>query len=305
MRLVKVNFTTMTKTPTFLILGAGKSGTTSLYHYMAEHPNVYMSEPKEPIFFEAEYEKGLEYYWHKYFSGWKGEQAIGEARPTKLYLPFVPKRLHESLPKAKLIAILRNPIDRAYSAWWMNVCNGKEDLSFEEAIQRDLDRMEAGINFEGESGERLWRENLKNEKINIYLDEGYYAKQLKRYLELFPLSQLKVILFEDLCSDLQAVMSELWEFIGVNPKYELKDKTPRNVAVPQMVLRMWRLIRKTGLNQIFPEHAKTWLRFRLSRLSKGKPKMGEETREFLIAHYYKHNRELEKILQRDLSNWDR
>jgi hypothetical protein len=74
--------------PTFLLLGAAKCGTTSLAYYLSQHPDVCFSDPKEPIFFEAEYEKGLDHYWQKYFQAWSGERAIGEGRPWNLYLPF-------------------------------------------------------------------------------------------------------------------------------------------------------------------------------------------------------------------------
>jgi hypothetical protein len=75
--------------PTFLILGGAKCGTSSIRYYMDQHPEVFFSTPKEPIFFEAEYERGLDFYWQKYFQGWNGECAVGEARVYNLYLPYV------------------------------------------------------------------------------------------------------------------------------------------------------------------------------------------------------------------------
>src|SRR5687768_11767835 len=91
--------------PNFLILGAARSGTTTLHEYLPLHPDVYMSMPKEPLFFEAEYRRGLDYYWRTYFRGWRGQQLVGEARVANLLLPFVVDRIAESVPDAKLIVI--------------------------------------------------------------------------------------------------------------------------------------------------------------------------------------------------------
>jgi hypothetical protein len=91
------------KGPNFFILGAAKCGTSSLRGYLSRHPEVFMSDPKEPFFFEAEYEKGFDFYWRRYFSDWQGEPAIGEARHRNLFLPYVTKRIAASVPDAKLL----------------------------------------------------------------------------------------------------------------------------------------------------------------------------------------------------------
>ena len=96
--------------PDFFILGAAKAGTTSLFELLKLHPDVFMSSPKEPFFFEYEYEKGLGFYSRTYFRGWNGQKRIGEARVSHLLLPFVPGRIRASRPEARLIAILRDPV---------------------------------------------------------------------------------------------------------------------------------------------------------------------------------------------------
>ncbi len=298
----------MMKTSNFLIIGAAKAGTTSLYYYLNQHPEVYMSEPKEPFFFEAEYDKGIEYYWSKYFAGWRGEKAIGEARHRNLYLPYVVPRIKESIPNAKLIVILRNPIDRAYSHWWHWYSRGEEPLSFEDAIYEDLKRIEKGITFEGEEGAQLWCRNFdfktgKNE-FRTYLDSGYYARQLKRYLALFPKSQIKVVFLEDLKRDPQFIISELWEFIGVDPNYPLKDLTLQNPARSKATLLASKIAKITKLHKIIPKQMKHKLLTHLAKIGK-RPEMNKETRAWLINHYYPHNRELEKLVGRDLSHWDK
>ncbi len=294
--------------PDFFVLGAAKAGTTSLYYYLNQHPDVYMSEPKEPFFFEAEYDKGLGYYWSKYFAGWHGEKAIGEARHRNLYLPYVASRIKESIPNAKLIVILRNPTDRAYSHWWHWYSNNEEPLPFENAIYEDLKRIEKGITFEGEEGTRLWCRHFdfktgKNE-FRTYLDSGYYAQQLRRYLALFPESQIKIVFLEDLHHDPQRIVSELWGFLGVNPNYTLKDLTPQSIS-NTMAMKIARTVAKsTKVHKIIPKQARKKMLMCLANIGK-RPEMNKITRLWLIDHYYQHNRELEKLVGRDLSHWDR
>ncbi len=306
--------------PNFLILGAIKAGTTSLYYYLGQHPDVFMSEPKETRFFvRDEYERGLEFYWDKYFKEWTGQKAIGEATPSYLLAPFVPARIKQHLPEAKLIATLRNPIDRAFSQWWMHMCNGKEKRSFEEAINENLQRVKAGITFEGEEGQKRWQEHVRlldqgEVKYMPYIEGGYYAQQIRRYLDLFPSSQLKIAFFEDICRNPHSVVREVFSFIGVDPngavvdtsaKYVALDTT-ENVAKSFGALR-WLAVRM-GIRELISEDTREKLRGKLSSLLAlfgKKPAMCKELRGILVEHYYAHNRELEKLTGRDLSSWDR
>lgn len=296
--------------PNFLILGAAKSGTTSLYHYLKQHPQVYMSDPKETRFFELAYHKGMEFYWNTYFEGWEGQCAIGEASPSYIYLPYVPERIKAELPEAKLIAILRNPVDRAFSHWWMTFSLGVERLSFEAAIQANLEQLRSGFSFEREKGEKLWRESIYwGEKRRVakrrwYLDMGYYAQQLKRYLALFPRSQLKVLLFDSLCKNPLALIAEVASFIGVDPEFEIVDKAPRMVATPRAGLPLLRWAQALHIRHLIPESLRSWLAEFLGRYS-SKPAMSPAIRSWLVEHYHEHNRELERILEKDLSHWDK
>lgn len=133
------------------VLGAAKCGTTTLHHYLNQHPSILMAHPKEPLFFEAEYECGNDFYHEKYFATWDGQPIQGEARHRNLYLPFVVPRIKAYAPDdAKFLVILRNPVDRAYSHWWHNYSWGDEKKSFEEAIEDNLERLEKGHLFETE-----------------------------------------------------------------------------------------------------------------------------------------------------------
>jgi len=296
--------------PTFLIVGAPKSGTTSLYHYLNQHPQVCMSRPKETRFFELEYHRGMRFYSQTYFKDCQGQAAIGEASPSYLYLPYVPARIKQQLPDAKLVAILRNPVDRAFSHWWMTFSMGAEKLSFEAAIKANLEQLRSGFSFDGADGEQLWRESIywgqtqRTVRRRWYLDMGHYAKQLERYLALFPRSQMKVLLFSDLLQSPSALTSELAGFLGVSPEFELTDRAPRMAATPAIGLPLVRLARVTGTQQLIPKSIRSWLGQLLRRFSR-KPSMTPSVRDWLVEYYYAYNRELESILFRDLSHWDR
>jgi hypothetical protein len=269
-----------------------------------------MSEPKEPRFFEMEYDRGMDFYWNTYFKGWAGEPAVGEASPRNLYLPYVPKRIKAQLPDAKLIVIFRNPIDAAFSAWWMWYSLGAEKLSFEDAIHANVEQLESGFSFAGEEGEGRWREAIvwgetrRTVTHRWYLDMGYYAEQLKRYLALFPRSQIKILFLEDMCENPQGVVTGVWDFIGVDPGFRLADTTPQMVATPRAAFPLLRIAQVTHTQYLIPKRVRTQLAKFFAKHSR-KPKMNPSTRAWLVEHYYRHNRELEQIAERDLSHWDR
>ena len=295
--------------PNFLIIGAAKSGTTSLYYYLKQHPQVYMPAVKETRFFELHYDKGMEFYWDTYFSGWAGQPAIGEASPCNLYLPYVPQRIKSSLPHVKLISILRNPVDRAFSHWWMTYSMGVERLSFEEAIQSNLQQLDSGFSFEGEDGERLWRESVywMNGESRLvtrlwYVDMGYYAQQLHRYLALFPQSQIMVLFFEDLLLNPRAVVRRVLEFIEIPPDAVEIDYTPQMVATPRSGLLLLKIARYTRVQHLIPKRVRAWVARQLN-LFGSKPHMAQWMREQLVEHYRDHNKALEQIVERDLSHW--
>ena len=205
--------------PNFLIIGAARSGTTTLYTCMQEHPDIFMPGNKrpEPHFFlkEEEYKKGLDYYSEKYFSLWNGEKARGEASTSYLYQSHVARRIHKHLPGVRLIAILRNPVDRAYSNYWITVQNGLDDVSFEEAVGREGERINAPKS-------EFWR----TVQPHAYLDRGYYFKQLKYYLEYFKREQLLILLFDDLRQSPDRVVREVFRFLEVDEGY-----VPRTLGI--------------------------------------------------------------------------
>ena len=258
--------------PSFFLLGAAKCGTTALHYYLRQHPGICMSIPKEPYYFEDEYERGARFYFNRYFAHWEGEPVAGESRQRNLYLPFVAPRIHAHTPNARLVVVLRNPAERLVSDWWHWHSRGLEPLELEEAVEENRQRLEAGLSYEGEAGERLYRRNLNNagtSKYRTYLDSGHYAEQLARYLALFPYSRLHVVWSEDLRRDPQAAVAGIVRFLGADPGPVAGfDYTKLNQSKP-------------GAR----EHAR------------------RELLERLLDHYEPHNRALEAMTGESLDAW--
>jgi hypothetical protein len=258
------------------------------------------------VFFEYEYARGLEYYQRTYFSARRQERAVGEARVLHLFLPFVPDRILATLPEVRLIVILRDPVERAFSHWWMRRYQGVESLSFEAAIAENLERLAAGQRFQGEEGARQWLAGFDPVKLfsraRIYVDAGYYAEQLQNYYARFPREQIKVVFFEDLQRDPEALVRELWSFLGVDPDVPLKGLLPYNAAVPSQLLGLYRLSYRLGLRQLIPPSVGLRLRHWVSRIG-SLPRIEPDIERWLRQHYAPHNRALEELLSCDLSHW--
>jgi len=279
--------------PNFFILGAPKCGTTSLWRALRDHPDVYMAEPKEPRFFDLNYARGVAHYLADHFGGHRGERAVGEASPMYLSLPYVPERLQRHFPDARLIALVRDPVERAHSAWWMHHSAGREDLSFPQAVEENLERIRAGVRFEGPAGEYLWRRNAewiaRHGKLlfRTYVDAGYYAEGISRYLALFPRDRLLVLRFEDLVRRGTASLRIVCGFLGVEPEPE--------ASVPHgnpSLGRGWPAFAKRwGRNvaSLLPDSASRGLQAAAARLSTGRPPVEPETRSKLEEHYAGHN----------------
>jgi hypothetical protein len=297
--------------PNFFVLGAAKCGTTSLYRYLNEHPEVFMATPKETHFFDLNYENGMSAYWEQYFAQYRFELAVGEATPSYYFLPFVAKRIFRECPDARLILILRNPVARAYSAWWMLYTQGVVHESFNEAIENNL--CDRRINFSGENGERLWRDyyvgvqGSRRDIIPMYLQEGYYVDYVRMYLDTFPTDQLKVVLFEDLEANPTGLTRDLWSFLGVRSDIDLQDPTPQNAALSGVAIRVKQLAYRNSLmriaRDILPMSIRSNLKRALSKTAK-RPDIDPHLRAQLCEHFYPYNVALEGLLGIDLSVWN-
>ena len=214
--------------PTFLLLGAPRAGTTALHQWLGQHPDVCMSRPKETQFFSLHHDQGLEAY-RRCFAHYSGERAVGESTPMYLSLPHVPRRIARLLPGAALIAVLRDPVDQAYSSWWMMRCLGVEPRPFETAVAEEL----AAEPLTEEAAEPYWRRLLdaagrgRPEPDARYLMTGDYAAALRRYLTHFPREQLTLLLHEDLVADPASATAAIARAAAVDPQRAASPVPPR------------------------------------------------------------------------------
>ncbi|MBA2681853.1 MAG: sulfotransferase domain-containing protein [Ktedonobacteraceae bacterium] len=207
--------------PDFIIIGTQRGGTTSLYNYLSEHPSVSPASMKEVHFFENNFEKGLPWYraqfpltFQKHFAKTIRRQdfVTGEASPYYLFHPHVPKRAAAMVPHVKLIVLLRNPVDRAYSQYFHGIEMGYEHLSFEEALAQEETRTHE------EEGHILTNEQYysHNHQYYTYRARGLYVDQLQRWMDFFPREQFLIIKSEDFYANPDAVFSQTLAFLNLS-----------------------------------------------------------------------------------------
>jgi hypothetical protein len=210
--------------PGFLILGAAKAGTTSLHHYLLDHPQVSGPTIKEIHYFDHAYHRGAGWYRAHFEPRRQPGEITGESTPYYLFHPLVPARVASDLPEAKLIALLRNPIDRAYSHHNHECVSSYESLPFDEAIEREEERLR------GEE-ERLLGERRYcsfSHQHHSYLARGRYADQLERWFAQVGRERILVLGAEDLFEDPAGTVKAAQEFLGLEP-HTPSDLAPRNV----------------------------------------------------------------------------
>jgi hypothetical protein len=199
--------------PTFLVLGAQKAGTTALFAYLREHPDVTGPAWKEVSFFDRHYARGLRWYRGNFPLGGRRAGAVGEASPSYVFHPLAPERVRATVPDARLIVLLRNPVDRAHSHYQHEVALGRETLSFEEALAREPERLAGEV-------ERLTADPAYFSHAwwnYTYASRGRYAEQLERWLALFPREQLLLLLTDELGADPTGTYGRVLRFLGVAP----------------------------------------------------------------------------------------
>jgi len=287
--------------PNFFIVGAQKAGTTSLYHYLNQHPQVYMSPRKEPHFFEGMHSEfrrpgrrstpvsDLAEY-QALFEGASDERAIGEASASYLYSPRAPGLIKSSVPDAKLIAILRNPADRAYSNFLHCVQVGREPLgSFAEALQAEETRTR-------DKWGPLW----------YYKQKGFYYAQVKRYFDTFGRDQVGVWLYEDLRNDTFGILGEVFRFLGIDESFVPDTSIEHNPSGIPRVGRLYTGVRAlTARNpvlveRVLPARLRGYVK---SRIFVKPPPFPPEVRRQLTYSYKEDILRLQELIGRDLSAW--
>lgn len=213
--------------PDFLIIGAQRSGTTSLYEYLVQHPAIVPARKKEVTFFNHSERLKLGLNWYRSFfplqsfklSRRDGSTPVtGEATPEYLFFPHVAERVARVLPNAKLIVILRDPVTRAYSEYEINVRKGREELSFEEALEKEAERTASEFQ-RMRSDENYYSRNCH---LYSYRQRGHYAEQLDGWLSCFPREQFHILKSEDMFSNPEETYNSVIAFLGLSPFYDAK-----------------------------------------------------------------------------------
>ena len=296
--------------PNFLLIGAQKAGTTALNYYLKEHPQIYMSPIKEPGFFDFENQKpnfvgpgDRELYDHvptdiesyrQLFQGVSDEIAIGEATTWYLYSSKAPERIKHYIPDVKLIIILRNPVDRAYSAFLHTIRDKREPITdFAQALKEE----ETRINH---NWEYIW----------YYKQMGFYYGQLKRYFHLFDRSQIKVYLYEDLKDNPIALMQDICQFLNIDQTLISGSPPRRNVSGFAKNKLLDRFLEKQNAQWIktpFKLFLSSKMRenivINLKNKNRTKPQISPAVKIELTKIYRKDVLKLQELIERDLSSW--
>jgi len=231
--------------PDFLICGAARSGTTSLYTYICQHPLVTAASRKEIHFFDLFYEKGIQWY-KTQFGTVKEGCLVGEASPSYMCLPGIAEKIASALPDVKLIFILRNPVDRAYSNYHLLLSRNHESLPFSGALAEEDRRI--GPALVQATKTRKYPEPLI---WFSYFYRGLYASLLKPYFFLFPKDQIHVIKSEDFFDDVNTEINKVYEFLGL-PRRTLTNIKTHKVG-PDTYPPMDAQVKQT-LQQLYKPH---------------------------------------------------
>ncbi len=278
--------------PNFLIIGANKGGTTSLFQYLTEHPDVFKPEIKEPMFFNYYKEqqedtnfrtqrviRSISSY-KELFEGSENFKAAGESSTSYLANPWVAEHIYDYNPEMKLIAILRNPIQRAYSNYLMYVRWGEEKRSFSKALKEEL------------KGKEL-------PQGKQYIALGYYYNSLKTYQEKFGKSQLKIFINEDLKDNPEETFKSICEYLKIatnfTPNTTKKYNTNNRVETRPVLKALKAVNRKLYITKYLPDNLK-------KRIAT-KPSMKKKDKELLLSLYADEIDNLQLFLNRDLSHW--
>lgn len=299
--------------PEFLVVGAAKSGTTALHRWLSLHPQLQLPAIKESNFFafrgrvpefhgpgdaEALTRSDLvasvasEEAYQRLFEPWDGRRLRGEVCPLYLYSPAAAVNIRELAPAARLIAVLRDPAERAFSQFLMMRESGREPLAdFRRALAEEERRIAAGW-------EHAWH----------YRSMGHYDDQLGRYLELFPRSQIRVHLYDDLVADAATLLADLFDFLGV-PPVDVGDTerrhNPSGLPRSELVDRMLRQpgLLRSALRPLLPRSWRRRLGGAVRDLNLARPFLDPELRAELIDGYRPTIARLEEMIGRDLSAW--
>ncbi len=309
--------------PTFLVVGANKGGTTSIYHYLKQHPEVYLSPIKEPHYFSKDIDVQLfsrefaqnklqdigkyvngdmqqEYHaafireWNHYqklFKHVASQKAIGELSTSYLYSKVAAQEIVNALGKIKIIICLRNPVERAWSHYRMNLWTGNSNqFDFLKALEADFDHHP-----------KVWG------NAHLYVELGLYYEQVKRYIDLFGSDHVKIIFTEDMKQNATQVIKELYEFIGVEASFNPDTSTKYNEVYSPKYKNLTWFLNKSGIRPLVKKISPKFIKKTIVRLFyKGKSDKGEmpqEAKSFLLDQFTADVNKLSALLNKDLTGW--
>lgn len=288
--------------PDFFVIGAYRSGTTSLYRYLRQHPQVFLPLEKEPNFYavdgnpdaspvlrsralttRAEYDR--------YYADATADERRGDISPEYLRNPAAAPRIHLDHPDTKLVAILRNPIERAWSDFLLHRRDGNEPFDTLTEALADQEHRQSG----------------NDHRAGHYIDSGMYHEQLQRYLDLFDRDQLLVVLYDDFRRDRHAVMRSIFTHIGVDADYVTTDEAAINASgvptnrVVAFALRSRATLRPFVSRSVLEKVRPYWDRMLSKNLAK--PTLSDADRQLLADLYRDDVTALGDLLDRDLTHW--
>ncbi len=251
--------------PTFVVAGAQKCGTSTLHGLLQDHPQILMSRPKELHFFDRHWDRGLDWYTSQFTPGAKHRQ-FGESTPVYMYDVIGRQRMIETLPDARIVVILRDPIKRAYSHYWQYRETGRERApTFERALEVEPKRL---------AGNKPRRRDRY-----AYVDRGLYVDQLEVLEDAYGRERLHVLLLDDLAADRVAALEALFSFLDV-------------AVEPAKVSReRWGTDQAPGNDREAEPKRSNY------------PPMAGETHARLAEQFRPYNQRLASWLGRDLAGW--
>jgi len=292
--------------PNFLCIGSPKSGTTSLFEILKQHPEIGLSSFKEPHFFDTDtnWEKGVDWYERNYFSGLESKKSIGEFTPSYLGSEICSSRIKETLNKdIKFIVLLRNPISRSYSHYLHTKRDEYENLSFLDSMEKEEERLK---------DYRLNKDDVSFSRFS-YKYSSMYSIHLKNYLNEFKKEQFCIVLFDDFVNHRERVIKRILNFLDVDENIGLNIDIRTNIASKARSIQLKKFMAKKSIFRAVLKFMVPSLEFRQRIRNKiheknnraaNKTSLTKEDKLFCYHNYFENDiKELEKMLSINLNIW--
>jgi hypothetical protein len=297
--------------PNTFIVGAPRSGTTALHHYLSQHPDIFMSDPKEPHHFGLDLWTDYTEFFRRFrdeelylslFANAGDAKAAGEGSVWYLFSSSAAEEIHTFNPDARIVVTLRHPVDYMHSLHQHMRISGEEPIEdFVEALELDRqDRVDKGIELVGR-----WGTGFPG-----YRPTAMFARQIRRYQDRFGKDQVHIVLLDDIKADTAAACGRICSFLGVDPDYDAdfspvnESRTVKRRWLHTAMTRDWQIKHRVG--KLLPEPVKVriWRRLHNVATSRGKRgKLDPDVRARLTVEFTDEIRELADVIERDLDHW--